>query len=175
MTQAYNLALLANAVDTSGKLNASTNLSGTIPDANLANSGVTAGTYTTATVTVDAKGRVTAASSGSGGGVTSLNGQTGAITNTTFNAIGAYCVSARMNGAQATTNLGDTCAGTQLYNQSSGNSWGCNSLVRNGYGYSLSNFGRTGTYRAIGCSSKNGDPDDCGNYSASQNLWVRVS
>jgi len=55
----------------------------------LANSGVTAGTYTNATVIVDAKGRVTSASSGSGGGVTSIagtanqviaSGSTGAVT-----------------------------------------------------------------------------------------------
>lgn len=106
MTQAYNLAILANAVDSSGKLNVATNSTGVLPLANggtgttntvntvVAGTGIsiaTAGTQVTVTNTSSASGTVTSVATGNGlqGGTITTSG-TLSVACPSANTVGSY-------------------------------------------------------------------------------------
>ena len=105
MTQAFNLSQLANKVNSSGQLDVSTGLTGSTPVVNggtgqstftngqLLIGNTTGNTLTKATLTAgtgvtitNGTGSITIAASG---GVSSVNGQTGAVVTTTHLGIGA--------------------------------------------------------------------------------------
>lgn len=99
-------------------------LSGTLADAQMANTAVTPGSYTLASVTIDQKGRITSASNGSAGTVTSVsvttaNGVSGSVaTSTTTPAIsltlGAITPSSVVaSGSVTGSNLSGTNTGDQ--------------------------------------------------------------
>jgi hypothetical protein len=90
------------------------------------------------------------------GGVTSLNGQTGAITNTSMNVIGSWVGSSkRINEA-----VNNTAAGSTLtYAYWDGSSW------------NLPSLGLTGTWRFVG-GVRHASADSV---TALASIWVRVS
>ena len=197
MTQAFNLSQLANNLDTSGRLDATDGLTGATPVANggtglstITANNVILGNGTSAVQLVapstsgnvlTSNGTTWQSTAPAGGGVTSLNGQTGAITNTTLGVIGSYaCL---MNTVTSVLSIGSTIAGSSLrYNGSTAGSSSGNIRSRiagyittagayDGGGTSLS-----GTWRKMDDGVIfNGIPQGlCENYFAYA-LYVRVS
>lgn len=125
----------------------------------------------------DATTQTTAAT----GGVTSLNGQTGAITNTTYGSIGSYVIA--FGAANTLYAAGGTIAGSSLVNFNTASYGGFNyfgdgtSTGGSGGFYPFSTGGATyaslslsGTWRAMtgGKGTPTGGARQC-------HLWVRIS
>ena len=120
------------------------------------------------------------------GGVTSLNGQSGAITDTTFGAIGSYVIGASNAFPNNTRyNGGETFAGSSLVrdNTAGGTSttscslsgWGVSTGNRAVHGVSTAseaNMGLSGTWRLM-CGVQNGNIGSIG--WRATGLFVRIS
>jgi hypothetical protein len=103
------------------------------------------------------------------GGVTSLNGQTGAITNTNLYAIGSYVCGRTQNGTTHAVN--STIAGSSLYSAALGTFWnGTNAWDNYIYGGSFAaSLVNTGTWRCTSAAHGSGGT------AGSNGLWVRIS
>jgi len=173
MSNAFNLSQLANFVDSSGKLNVATGSTGTLPTTQGGTGLTTVGTNGQV---LQSNGTSLTWATPSSGGVTSLNGQTGAITDTTQYAIGSYVYG---RPANFTTYNNSTIAGSSLYavgsgdvswttDESSGNTWKL--VSRNaGTGAFAVVLVNTGTWRCVSIAAVEGTS---AGYSG---LWVRTA
>lgn len=178
MTQAFNLSQLANNLNTSGQLDATDGLSGLVPLAN----GGTGATNTINTIvagtgiSTSVSGTQVTITSTVTGGVTSLNGQTGAIVDTNENSIGSYYVGydvslqAYQSGGGYIAS-GGTTAGSNIYYLSTGYTNQNNMSLSQSE--QVTSAGKTGTWRRLtGYNRQN--RTDLPNYYPSF-LFVRIS
>lgn len=103
-----------------------------------------------------------------GGGVTSLNGQTGAIDNTTQYAIGSYVIGRPLN---ITNYNNSTVAGSILYATTTNGNVGTNEQGQQTWGNTqLVSLVNTGSWRCVSISS-----GISGQSNAFPGLWVRYA
>jgi len=120
-----------------------------------------------------------------GGGVTSLNGQTGAITNTGMDNIGSYIAAVSADsiggggdGGVVTANTGDTIAGSSLrrnYNTQGPGAFTNSNQVNIPVSYNQGGTALTGTYRCMGRGAGYQRVFDGAQGFWIPGMWVRIS
>jgi hypothetical protein len=132
----------------------------------ITNTGVTSVVAGTGISVSGATGAVTVSATG---GVTSLNGQTGDITNTTYGAIGSYILGRAANATNYPIN--STLAGSSLFQTCANAVWEGGDFVLIGIGTPTTAFSAvgSGTWRCV--SGAVSTSDGWG----TTGLWVRIS
>jgi hypothetical protein len=179
MSNAFNLSQLANFVDSSGKLNVATGSTGTLPTTQGGTGLTTVGTNGQV---LQSNGTSLTWATPSSGGVTSLNGQTGAITDTTQYAIGSYVLGRPVN---VTNYNNSTIAGSSLYASSTGVyvRQGVQEAAPFGPSFSGNNYTstshvNTGSWRCVSIAAaglSNYSSEYSYEYQGSMGLWVRYA
>jgi hypothetical protein len=176
MSNAFNLSQLANFVDSSGKLNVATGSTGTLPTTQGGTGLTTVGTNGQV---LQSNGTSLTWATPSSGGVTSLNGQTGAITDTTQFAIGSYVFGRPFN----TTNYNNsTIAGSSLYMVGPNNYMRFNAednstaWVLNPPSFNSATLVNTGSWRCVSIAGGQGTGGaGSGSWYGTSGLWVRYA
>lgn len=167
MTQAFNLSQFANKVDSSGQADLTTAVTGTLP---IGNGGTGLTSVGTNGQLIYSNGSAMYWGNAPTSGVTSLNGQTGAITNTSLYAIGSYVLGRPANTTQYDVNA--TISGSSLYSVSGPIYW---SSTGNWSGPVSTNITatlvNTGTWRCMSIADSVGATTLYG----LTGLWVRIS